>query len=79
MRRKLCFHGTPEQNVASILGQGLDPARRAGQAYGPGEYFGANAAVSIPYCRGGTKMVLFVVLTDPSGITVENTQMVKPF
>ena len=35
---KLCFHGTAEANIDAICRDGLDPKRRAGQAYGPGEY-----------------------------------------
>lgn len=41
---QLVFHGTPERNIQSICRQGLDPKRRAGQAYGPGEYFGGVSA-----------------------------------
>ena len=70
-RMRLCFHGTMEQNIESICQNGLDPKRRAGQAHGRGEYFGANARVSLGYCRGGRKMLVFVVLCDPSGITTE--------
>ena len=32
----VCFHGTQEQNVDSIIMNGLDPKKRAGQVYGPG-------------------------------------------
>jgi len=71
MNVKLCFHGTYEKNVAAILREGLDPKRRTGQALGVGEYFGGNAVVSLPYCRGGSKMVVFAVLTDPSGVTAQ--------
>ena len=62
--------------MPAILRDGLDPRRRAGQAYGAGEYFGASAAVSLPYCKGGAQMIVFAVLTDPSGITLETEQMV---
>ena len=57
--------------MAAILREGLDPKRRTGQALGVGEYFGGNAVVSLPYCRGGSKMVVFAVLTDPSGVTAQ--------
>ena len=40
---ELCFHGTPEPNVDSILRDGLDPKRRSGQALGKG---GAPRALS---------------------------------
>ena len=57
---RLVFHGTSEANVEGICREGLDPKRRSGQAYGPGEYFGGDAAVSWSYCRGGKKMIVFV-------------------
>jgi len=72
MQIKLCFHGTPNENVESILRDGLDPKRRTGQAMGKGEYFGLNPLISYPYCRMGNQMILFAVLTDPSGVTVDN-------
>ena len=40
-KMKLVFHGTPQQNVAAILENGLDPNRRgasSGQRLGQGEY-----------------------------------------
>ena len=49
----MVFHGTPEANVESICREGLDPKRRAGQAMGPGEYFGEDALISLDYCQGG--------------------------
>jgi len=77
MKVRLVFHGTPEANIPAIFREGLDPKRRTGQAFGKGEYFGATAAVSAPYCRGqGTRLIVFAVLTDPSGITVENANIV---
>mmetsp|Transcript_9274 Transcript_9274/g.12156 ORF Transcript_9274/g.12156 Transcript_9274/m.12156 type:complete len:291 (-) Transcript_9274:210-1082(-) len=48
MQIKLCFHGTPNENVESILRDGLDPKRRTGQAMGKGEYFGLNPLISYP-------------------------------
>ena len=65
----LVFHGTPEENIAAICTDGLDPNRRSGQALGPGEYFGEQMAISQGYCRGGRHMLIFAVLLDPSGIT----------
>lgn len=73
---KLVFHGTPADNIESICTNGLDPARRNGQAYGPGEYFGAAMDVSKGYCRSGRHMLIFAVLLDKSGLTVSNKQMV---
>ena len=75
---KLCFHGTAEANIDAICRDGLDPARRSGQAYGPGEYFGAagNATISVAYCKGGRKMLVFAVLVDKSGLTLDNGQII---
>ena len=69
---QLVFHGTPEQNINSILKTGLDPARRCGQSLGRGEYFGACAVTSLPYCRMGQKMLVFAILLDKSGATRNN-------
>ena len=66
---RMVFHGTAEANVAAICRDGLDPNRRSGQAMGPGEYFGEQASTSLTYCRGGRKMLVFLVLLDPSGVT----------
>ena len=41
-RLRMVFHGTAEANIDAICQNGLDPSRRAGQAYGPGEYFGGD-------------------------------------
>jgi hypothetical protein len=47
------FHGTPPTGIKPICTDGFDPKRRAGQACGPGEYFGVTSAVSHGYsCRG---------------------------
>ena len=68
---RLVFHGTREDNIECICREGLDPRRRGanGQAHGPGEYFAENPSISVPYCAGGKKMIVFAVLTDPSGLT----------
>ena len=72
---RLVFHGTSEENIDAICREGLDPKRRRGQAMGPGEYFGGQPAVSLGYCRGGRKMLVFCILTDPSGVTQFNEQI----
>jgi hypothetical protein len=72
---RLAFHGTPEANVDSICKHSLDPARRAGQAMGKGEYFGLNFLTSLRYCRRGTKMLVFACLMDPDGITKETSEV----
>ena len=66
---RLVFHGTPERNIDAICRDGLDPKLRHAQALGPGEYCGRTAQISINYCRGGKKMLVFAILTDPSGVT----------
>lgn len=58
----LVFHGTHENNIPAILRDGLDENLRAGQAYGPGEYFATDPRISYGYCKGGSKMVVFVVV-----------------
>ena len=72
---RLVFHGTPEENIDAICREGLDPKRRSGQALGPGEYFGGQPRISLGYCRGGRKMLVFCILTDPSGVTQFNEQI----
>ena len=66
---ELVYHGTAEANVDIICRNGLDPARRRGQAYGPGEYFAGTPAISLGYCKGGTKMLIFACLMDKTGLT----------
>lgn len=68
---RLVFHGTREDNIECICREGLDPRRRGanGQAHGPGEYFAENPSISVPYCAGGKKMIVFAVLMDKSGLT----------
>ena len=66
---RLVFHGTGASNIEQIAREGLDPSRRSGQAYGPGEYFGTDLNTSLRYCRGGRQVLVFAVLLDPSGLT----------
>jgi hypothetical protein len=40
------------------------------------EYFGGTANVSLGYCKGGRKMLVFVVLMDPAGVTSENDSII---
>ena len=70
------FHGTPDRNVAAILRDGLDPARRRGQVHGPGEYFATGAGLSLLYSRGGRRVIVFALLADPAGITARPPGMV---
>jgi len=68
---RLVFHGTAEKNLGAICERSLDPAFRRRQLYGSGEYFGGDAASSLAYCSRKThsvKMLVFGILTDPSGL-----------
>lgn len=60
----------------SFCKNGLDPARRKGQARGPGEYFGKDAMTSRPYCKGGSQMLVFAVLSCRSGVTAKNKNVI---
>ena len=73
---QLVFHGTDQANIHWICKDGLDPARRNGQAHGAGEYFGATMQVSQGYNRNSPHMLIFAVLLDRSGLTTANQQMV---
>lgn len=66
---RLVYHGTAEQNIDSIQKEGLDPALRNGQAFGPGEYFASQAQVSIPYAKGANKLLVFAAITTPMSTT----------
>jgi hypothetical protein len=64
------FHGTAATAIKSICTEGFDPTRRAGQACGPGEYFGVTSAVSHGYCRptnpqGPYAMIIAFLLNCP--------------
>jgi len=66
----IVFHGTHENNIPAILKDGLDPKKRKGQAYGPGEYFSTDPGTSTGYCKyvspqsagQGKKMLVFLVV-----------------
>ena len=64
----LAFHGTPEANIHSICTNGFDPARRSGQAYGPGEYFAKTPGTPMGYCQGGKKMLLCELLLGQANV-----------
>jgi hypothetical protein len=73
---RLVFHGTPEANIEAICRDGLDPQRRNLQVYGPGEYFGGSPLVAHRYCKGGTRMLVFAVIVDKSGLTTDKGSLV---
>jgi hypothetical protein len=58
----LAFHGTRPTNIDDILQQGLDPKRRSNQSFGPGEYFAKNPGPSRHYCRGGFRILVFLIV-----------------
>jgi len=62
---QIAFHGTSRAGIPAILCGGWDPARRAGQAYGPGEYFGATPNVPFGYVKDGeTQMIVAGILPN---------------
>ncbi|ELP85993.1 hypothetical protein EIN_137070 [Entamoeba invadens IP1] len=75
-----CWHGSDDNCIQSICKNGFDPHRRAGQAYGPGEYFAKEPATSMGYTKGNNHLILTYVLRpkdkkilkDTSGIYVVN-------
>ena len=81
------FHGTATTNIPDILYNGLDPKRRKGQAYGPGEYFSKDPAISVSYCHGGLELLVFLVvipnktahnICPPDYVVVENNDHQLP-
>eukprot|EP00929_Paragymnodinium_shiwhaense_P071328 TRINITY_DN3627_c0_g1_i1.p1 TRINITY_DN3627_c0_g1~~TRINITY_DN3627_c0_g1_i1.p1 ORF type:complete len:984 (-),score=144.64 TRINITY_DN3627_c0_g1_i1:280-3231(-) len=56
------WHGSAEDNIYSIAMNGFDTKRRCGQAFGEGEYFAKDPAVSVGYARGGSFMFLCKLL-----------------
>jgi hypothetical protein len=68
---QIAFHGTSKEAVGPICYRGFDVLRRAVQANGPGEYFGAAPEVSEGYNRNTEQMLLCALLKNrisvPSG------------
>ena len=58
----LVFHGTRSINITNILQDGLDPAKRSGQAYGKGEYFSKDPSVCMSYCKLDKAIIVFLVV-----------------
>jgi Poly(ADP-ribose) polymerase catalytic domain len=65
---ELVFHGTRATNISNILENGLDPSKRKGQSYGPGEYFGRQPNISISYCHGDKSMLVFVIVKPDDAV-----------
>lgn len=60
-RMAVVFHGTPEERVDDILKHGLDPRYRRTQAFGKGEYFSKEPGLATTYCKGGHKIVVYLI------------------
>lgn len=63
----IAVHGTAPANIDSILKKGLALSKRS-QArsrsrYGVGDYFGAQIADCVNYCRGGQQAVICLLIT----------------
>ena len=74
---QIVFHGTSESNIESILSSGLDPLLRRGQQFGQGEYFASSPDLPLRYCRGGTKMLVFLVITTKFNLRGHDIVVVK--
>lgn len=75
---RVVFHGTSEANIGPISLFGLDPKLRKRQLLGTGDYFSAQFKQAVPYCtssRAG-RLLVFAILTDPSGITLDREDVV---
>jgi len=57
------WHGTKtDQNLTSIAHENLDPTRRYGQVFGPGEYCAQDPAVATGYWGNTNTLILFFIL-----------------
>jgi len=61
----VAFHGTDHNSIYPILLEGLDPQKRKGQVYGPGEYFSKKPTVAVGYCKGSWEILVFAVVLPP--------------
>ncbi|ELR18837.1 Poly(ADP-ribose) polymerase catalytic domain containing protein [Acanthamoeba castellanii str. Neff] len=67
----LAFHGTSDDNITAICKHNFDFSKIGASTgnlgfYGKGVYFSEFASYSIPYVRGGTKLLLCKVLVGHS-------------
>ena len=66
----VAFHGTrTEEGLRGITVGGWDPARRAGQALGPGEYFGRHPTTASGYDSLGSCVIVGLLLRVPAVVT----------
>jgi len=64
----VCFgwHGTKTNAAAvGISWDNLDPRKRSGQVYGPGEYFSLDSSTSASYASSTEMLLVFAILDDP--------------
>eukprot|EP01061_Rhynchopus_euleeides_P014487 TRINITY_DN25091_c0_g1_i2.p1 TRINITY_DN25091_c0_g1~~TRINITY_DN25091_c0_g1_i2.p1 ORF type:complete len:1565 (+),score=406.26 TRINITY_DN25091_c0_g1_i2:452-4696(+) len=60
------WHGTrTREALVAICRDGWDPSRRAGQACGPGEYFGHTAETSMGYAGATNMLIVAFILHGP--------------
>ena len=75
----LVFHGTPRENIASILLHGLDPRKRKRQSYGPGEYFSTHPEISLKYSNGLREIIVcLVILPESVASSIMTTAQRRP-
>jgi hypothetical protein len=61
---RIVFHGSCLEGVQRISCRGFDVARRAGQSYGAGEYFGLEPNVSAAYAKIDAMLVCLALNDD---------------
>ncbi len=64
----LAFHGTADENIASICSHGYDDSKRSRQLHGEGEYFAATPDISLRYVTGAKKILLNELLLGQHGV-----------
>ncbi|ELP91179.1 hypothetical protein EIN_150060 [Entamoeba invadens IP1] len=71
-----CWHGSNDNCIQSICKNGFDPHKRAGQAYGPGEYFARDPGTSMGYSKGNNHLILTYVLRPKNkGLLVDRDRI----
>jgi len=74
---EFAWHGTASlAGVQGICWDNLDPQRRAGQAYGRGEYFSVDANVSAGYAGSVGYIIVCLLLTGRHNTTHNGTYRV---
>lgn len=77
--KKQLFHGTPEQNVDSIIRNGFKCEMNKRAAYGKGTYFSEYASCSIKYASGFNDIVYMflcdVLVDSPHTTTISGSDI----